>query len=82
MEKTVVGRQPAEETTIMSSKKVTTVYRYKKFQIVKTRNEGTNVKIPNSKIKQSNKSMKVQKVPKTFDGRQAGEETTMVGSSS
>ena len=44
VEKTVVGRQPAEETTIMSSKKVTTVYRYKKFQIVKTRNEGTNVK--------------------------------------
>ena len=41
VEKTVVGRQPAEETTIMSSKKVTTVYRYKKFQIV-----------PNSKNKE------------------------------
>ena len=81
MEKTVVGRQPAEETTIMSSKKVTTVYRYKKFQLVKTRKVQMS-KIPNSKIKKSNKSMKVQKVPKTFDGRQAGEETTMVGSSS
>ena len=64
MEKTVVGRQPAEETTIMSSKKVTTVYRYKKFQLVKTRKVQMS-KIPNSKIKKSNKSMKVQKVSKS-----------------